>query len=398
LTPLAVSEKPFWSRRKSSRGQSLAEFALFIPVVAVLLLIAIDVGRAYLGWVTLTNVARIGANFAAQNPDAWSGTGDATVQARYRTLMSKDATGIDCSLPTTLPAPTWLNSGASQYSIGSRVQVTLNCKFRLMTPFLARGFDAGVFRINGIGDSNGDVSISSSAVFAIRSGSVNGVIIDASTPTSAPSVAPTTVVSTPTPSPSPTPTAAPTPTPTLAPGQTPTPTPNATPTPTPAPTPTPIVVSFYGSSTTTDASGGGPPGSINESQIVGVPSFLVTFVNTTVGASGSCDWDFGDGSRGSYSCGSNVQHTYSTRGTYNVSLSVQGTSLTRSSYVLSTCKVPAFAGVRVNSASTTWTSAGFTGTLTQLNGNGNYKIGFQSLVGGLVNPQGGCGASIQVGP
>ena len=66
---------------------------------------AIDLGRVYLGWVTLTNVARIGANFAAQNPDAWSGAGDATVQARYRTLMAKDATGIDCNLPATLPGP-----------------------------------------------------------------------------------------------------------------------------------------------------------------------------------------------------------------------------------------------------------------------------------------------------
>ena len=63
-----------------TRGQSLVEFAIFIPVLASLLLMSVDVGRVYLGWVTLTNVARIGANFAAQNPTAWQGSGDATVR------------------------------------------------------------------------------------------------------------------------------------------------------------------------------------------------------------------------------------------------------------------------------------------------------------------------------
>jgi hypothetical protein len=37
--------------------------------------------------------------------------------------------------------------------------------------------------------------------------------------------------------------------------------------------------------------------------------------------------------------------------------------------------------------------------MTFLTGSGNYKIGYQSLAGGLVNPLGGCsGATIQVGP
>lgn len=350
---------------------------------------AIDLGRVYLGWVTLTNVARIGANFAAQNPDAWSGSGDSVVQARYRTLMAKDATGIDCTLPSTLPSPTWLGAGGSQYSLGSRVQVNLNCTFRLMTPLIS----------NIVGDSNGNVSVGSSAVFTIRSGSVDGVIINGSTPTSAPTVAPTTIVATPTPSPTPAPTAAPTAAPTVAPGQTATPTPAATPTPTPAPTPTPIVVSFYGSSVSTDASGGGPPGSVGETQIVGVPSLLVTFTNSTPNITGSCAWDFGDGGT-STSCGNTVQHTYTSRGTFNVSLNVQGTSLTRSNYVYVTCKVPAFAGVRKGSASGVWVSAGFSSTrIVFLRGTGNYKIGYQSLAGGLVNPPGGCsGATIQVGP
>ena len=59
-----------------------------------------------------------------------------------------------------------------------------------------------------------------------------------------------------------------------------------------------------------------------------------------------------------------------------------------------------FAGVRKSNAVTTWTTAGFSYlNLFALSGKGNYKIGYQSLAGGLVNPPGGCsGAVIQVGP
>lgn len=372
--------------RISSRGQSLVEFAIFIPVLVTILLLAVDVGRVYLGWVTLNNVARIGANFAAQNPEAWQGTGDATVKGRYSTVMRKDATGIDCSLPSTLPAPSFIDT--PQYSLGSRVRVNLSCSFSLITPFLS----------NLIGDGAGHMSVTAGAVFAIRSGSTSGVIINGTTPTATPTATPT-----PSPTPSPTPTAAPTATPTAVPtatvpGSTPTPTPG--PTASPSPTPQPFIMSFYGTTTSTDASGGGPPGSVNENQIVGVPTVAVTFQDTSTGPSkSSCVWDFGDGTTAS-SCGNQVSHSYSIRGTFTVTLTINGQSYGRNGYVLVGCKVPAFAGVRKNSATTPWTSAGFVSTnLTALTGSGNYKIGYQSLAGGLVNPPGGCSAArITVGP
>jgi hypothetical protein len=161
----------------------------------------------------------------------------------------------------------------------------------------------------------------------------------------------------------------------------------------------PVVVHFYGSTTSLDASGGGPPGSTGENQIVGLPNMLVTFTNTTTGGQGNCSWTFGDGGT-SNACSGAVTHTYTARGTYSVALTVDGSSLTRSNYVLVSCQVPAFAGVRKNSASANWVAAGFSSSnMTFLTGSGNYKIGYQSLAGGLVNPLGGCsGATIQVGP
>ena len=122
--------------RHRSRGQSLVEFALILPVVLLIMLIAFDFGRVFLGWVNLNNMARIGANFAALNPDAWQGAGDATIMAKYQELMP------------TMPAPTAACSqapsgaGASRapprdtYKLGSPAQVTITCQFALLTPLV----------------------------------------------------------------------------------------------------------------------------------------------------------------------------------------------------------------------------------------------------------------------
>ena len=346
--------------RKRSRGQSLVELAITIPILITILLIAVDVGRVYLGWVNLSNIARIGANFAAQNPNAWQGSGDATIKSRYQTLMKKDALGIDCTLPSTLPAPAF--AGTDPYGLGSQVTVSLTCSFSLVTPFLS----------SLVGDGAGHLNVASAAVFTIRSGSVNGVVIGDNAPT--PTATATSSAS-----------------------------PTATPTNTPDPSATPgepIVISFYGESSSPDASGGGPPGSVNENQIMGVNPLSVDFTDESTGPPrGNCEWDFGDGDT-STSCASSVSHTYTDPGTYTVTRTIDGVSGSRVDYVFLGCKVPAFAGVRVNSAPSLWTNAGFSASnFSAMEGTGNYKISFQSLAGGLVNPTGGCdGATIIVGP
>lgn len=286
--------------RARARGQSLVEFAIVIPVLLLILLAAVDFGRVYLGWVNLNNVARVGANFAALNADGWQYGGDSTLQARYRELMGKDARGNDCTLPGTLPAPTFPDT-TNTYDVGKRVRVDLTCTFRLFTPFIS----------NIIGDGSGNVPVTASAIFNIRTGAIGDTTVGGNVPP-------------PTPSPSPAPTAAPTPSPTPAPTAEPTATvPGSTPGPTeePTATPRPVVVSFYGAPTTTDASGGGPLGSVDESMIVGIPNLGVTFYNTTTGDQGNCDWSFGDGGTAN-ACSGTVSHTYTTRGLYTVTLTV----------------------------------------------------------------------------
>src|SRR4051812_14193370 len=205
-------------RRSKSRGQSLVEFALFVPVLLVILVIAVDLGRIYLGWVTLNNLTRIGANFAATNPTAWQAPGNAAAQGRYQTLMMNDASGIDCTLPGSLPAPAFPDG----YSVGGRATVSIECSFQLITPML----DAL------IGDGAGNVKVTAATTFGIRASYAGTDPIGGTGgggPSPGASAAPTA-----------SPTASPTPTPT----QTPTPTPGGSPSgsqPPATPTPTPTV-------------------------------------------------------------------------------------------------------------------------------------------------------------
>ena len=59
--PRRASEE---TRSRRTRGQALAEFALVVPVMLLLLLIAIDFGRLYFTYLGVTNAAREGAAFA----------------------------------------------------------------------------------------------------------------------------------------------------------------------------------------------------------------------------------------------------------------------------------------------------------------------------------------------
>jgi hypothetical protein len=206
---------------RGSLGQSLAEFALVLPVLLLMLLIALDFGRIFLGWVGLNNAARIAANYAAVNPNAWGAAPNATLQAEYQRLVDAETTKLSCTLPTTVPDPTF----PSGKTIGFPAEARITCQFTVITPIIGQIVGAGL-------------PVTASAAFPIRSGSIGGVPADPVVPIPSPTPTPTP---SPVPSPSPTPTPDPnaSPTPTPDPNVTPTPTPTPTPSPTPSPSPTP---------------------------------------------------------------------------------------------------------------------------------------------------------------
>ena len=51
------------------RGQALIEFALVLPILLLLILGAMDIGRLFTTKIVLTNAAREGANYLSRNSD-----------------------------------------------------------------------------------------------------------------------------------------------------------------------------------------------------------------------------------------------------------------------------------------------------------------------------------------
>src|ERR671918_2617172 len=77
-------------RRKPSRGQTLVEFALIIPLFVLLLFGILDFGRAVLAYNSISNAAREGARTAIVNQRVSDIQGRAVDQATGVQLASTD--------------------------------------------------------------------------------------------------------------------------------------------------------------------------------------------------------------------------------------------------------------------------------------------------------------------
>jgi len=177
----------------------MVEFAIILPFLALLLVMTIDFGRVFFGWVALQNASRIAADFAARTADAWpapsGGAIGALARDRYYELVIADLTAINCS-PDSGVNRDWAEADVSSPSFrnpdgttsgdvkepGDHAVTRLECFLPLITP-LAQSIIGG------------PVELGSEAYFAI-----NGSVATAF-PTSVPF---------PTPTPAPTPTPGPT--------------------------------------------------------------------------------------------------------------------------------------------------------------------------------------------
>ncbi len=344
------------SSKKKNRGQSLVEFALILPMLLLLVVGGIDVGRVFLGWVALNNSVRVAANYAASNALLVS-TGNVGALASYNTMVQNDAKMTNCTPPDPIPVPVY-TPGAS---IGGTATVTLSCQFAVLTPVLSQ--------ILG-----GTVKVSASSTFPVRTGVVANVLgggppapVAAFTATPLTGVAPLSVAFTDTSTGS-----------------------VATwawdfgnGTTYGAKNAPPVTYSAAGTYNVTLTVSDGlssttatrtitvtmPPGPVaifTATPTSGNPSLVVTFANTSTGTITGWAWDFGNGQT------STVQNapiqTYNVAGTFTVTLTVtdalsQSSTATRTIAVTNpvpTCTVPDFKNDTTSDATITkWTDAGF---------------------------------------
>lgn len=157
----------------------MVEFALILPLLALLLVLTVDVGRVFFGWVAVTNATRIGANEAARNPGPWA---DGGTDQRYYDRISADLEAINCDADTNgdgvidgsdLPSPTFSNrvDTVDPHEFGDHVEVALTCDFSLITP-LANAL------------LGGGITVGAESTFSIIGAKINGIPTPEDSPTS----------------------------------------------------------------------------------------------------------------------------------------------------------------------------------------------------------------------
>jgi TadE-like protein len=166
-----------WRRHKtSSRGQALVEFALMLPLLILVLLLAIDFGRVFFGWVALNNASRIAASEAGFHPEAWKGTGNVLLQDIYQQQVVDDMNAINCEAPggggawtkADVPGPVFKDVpgtfSTDPYEVGDHAQVRLACNFSFLTPL--------------VGSIVGDpLTIVATSEFPVKGGEIKGIPI-----------------------------------------------------------------------------------------------------------------------------------------------------------------------------------------------------------------------------
>ncbi len=129
-----------------SRGQSIVELALMLPLLMVIVAGTLDLGRVYYSYITVINSAREGARYGAAHPPALPCDNAAnSAHIVERTRKEAEASGVDPSQMTV--KVTCPDGGSGPNTIGHPLKVVVYYDFR---PILTRMLlFAGSIRLKG---------------------------------------------------------------------------------------------------------------------------------------------------------------------------------------------------------------------------------------------------------
>jgi hypothetical protein len=127
--------------RRSARplGQSLAEFVLILPVLLLLLLTAIDLGRLMYAQITITNAAKEGALVASQGGSFQSGLACSSSNSVMCGVLTEAKGGfVEVDRTKVELAPAVCDKNAQFPPTGSPpdVAVSVEAPFHIMTPII----------------------------------------------------------------------------------------------------------------------------------------------------------------------------------------------------------------------------------------------------------------------
>lgn len=111
----------------TSAGQGLVEFALTLPILILILVGVLDLGRLSFAAMTVTNAAREGARYGAANPGDNSGITSRAQNEAYSSTINP--------AQLTVTTPTFPQGCA----LGNPIQVTVTYNFQFITAFIWGG-------------------------------------------------------------------------------------------------------------------------------------------------------------------------------------------------------------------------------------------------------------------
>jgi Flp pilus assembly protein TadG len=119
------------------RGQSIVEFALVLPLLLIVLLGLLDLGRVYYTLVALEDMASEGATYAAIHPDA-EHEEEVCARAAYGStgMVVVDPTAVRVEYPPEI-AP------------GASVTVTVPYSFTFVTPIVGAMVEDSMIELRG---------------------------------------------------------------------------------------------------------------------------------------------------------------------------------------------------------------------------------------------------------
>jgi Flp pilus assembly protein TadG len=128
---------------KADHGASLVELALVTPILFLLLMGAVDFGRAYYVGLEVADAAHAGAEYGSQNPSSTAGITAAARQSApnlSNLTVTPPTWGCECSDGSSYTAsctttPTCKETAIRGSNVVNRVQVTTSSAYTTVIPW-----------------------------------------------------------------------------------------------------------------------------------------------------------------------------------------------------------------------------------------------------------------------
>jgi Flp pilus assembly protein TadG len=120
---------------KDQKGQSLVEIALTMPILILVLVGILDLGRAYFTFIALSDAAAEGAAYAAIHP-----TDTTQIVAR----------AVDSSTGLVTFEPDMVQVTANGITAGSPITVTIEYEYQILTPLMSSFVSQGKIKMRSI--------------------------------------------------------------------------------------------------------------------------------------------------------------------------------------------------------------------------------------------------------